>query len=187
MLPSMKTRIAVLAMLLLAACAGPSVTPSERSGRALTWSSMTYAAKDGPILVDTIGSPGGQATGALGPMVAQAMTGAVLGYPAQFTADPTRVPHPNFRTVMVFNPAPSLTEGQACGGNPAVLAGPPSGRMGIFAAFCNGGRPLNSVRGSAEVVGGAADPRFAALVRQATFQLFLPPTEDRGLDDLDLF
>jgi hypothetical protein len=183
----MRTRLLALAVPLLSgACGGPYTLP-DYDISPVVWSSVIYAAKDGPILVEAAGSPGGRVTGALGPLVADYMTGAVIGYPTSFTADPTRAPHPNFRTVMVFNPAPSLTEGQACAGDLAFLAGPPPGRVTLFGAFCNGSRPLTSLRGAAEGVTGPTDPKFVALVRQATYGLFRPAREDDDLMDADFF
>lgn len=182
----MNTRmLALAAPLLLGACGGPYVLPAQ-DVPPVVWSSMIYAAKDGPILVEAAGAPGGRATGAIGPLVADYMTGAVIGYPASFTADPARAPRPNLRTVMVINPAPSLTEFQACSGDLAFIAGQPPGRVTLFGAFCNGGRPLTSIRGAAEGVTGPTDPQFVALIRQATQGLFRPSREaDDDLGPLD--
>lgn len=183
----MKTRLLALAApLLLASCGGPYVLP-EHKVAPVVWSSMVYAAKDGPILVEVAGNPAGQATPNLGSMVANYMTGAVLGYPTTFSADPTRTPHPNLRTVMVFNAAPSLTEGQACAGDLAFVAGQSPGRVTLFSAFCNGSRPLGSLRGSAEGVTGPTHPNFVGLVRQATYWLFRPAQDNDAKDPLDLF
>ncbi len=172
--------MAVFVAAWLVGCGGPVTMPDHRA-TPLTWNSMIYAAKDGPIWVEALGTPFGVPGAAVAPVVAQAMTGAVIGYPTTFTADPARVPHRNFRTVVVFGPALSLTEDAICAGRPGFSPQPP-GRVAIMAAFCNDYRPLTSMRGGTLAV-GPDDPRFAALMRQTARDLFRMPTEDRG----DLF
>lgn len=175
--------LVVLVVAWLGGCAGPVTMPDHRA-TPLTWNSMIYAAKDGPIWVEAVGAPFGQPAAAVAPVVAQAMTGAVIGYPTTFTADPARAPRRNFRTVVVFGPAPSLTEDAICAGRP-VFAPRPPGQVAIMAAFCNNYRPLTSLRGGTVAL-GPDDPRFIALMRQTATDMFRMPTEDRG-DMFDFF
>lgn len=186
----MKTLIhggALGALLLLFGCGGPQTLGVHRV-TPVSWSSMIYAAKDGPILVEVPANPFGGSPAPLAPLVAQAMTGAVIGYPTTFSADRNRVPRPGYRTVMVFQPAPGLDDFEVCAGNLGFVAGQPPGRVSLFGVFCNNARPLISVKGAVSDVTGPGDPRFLALVRQATTDLFRRPTEDDfGGDDFESF
>lgn len=141
---------------------------------------MVYAASDSPILIEVAGQPLGLSAEAVAPRVAQFMTGAVFGYPTRFTADPAQALHRNFRAVMVFSPAPALTEDAVCAGRLSFLAAPPRDEVRLFGVFCNGARALAHVTGGVVGVSAPDDPRFVALIRAATRDLFRQPTEMRS-------
>lgn len=177
-------RMIPVACVLLAGCAGmTSVVPSMPRSAA-TWSSMIYAAKDGPIWVELRGEALGAPAESFAALTAQAMTGAVLGYATTFTADPGQAPHRNFRTVMVLDPLPAMTDRDACAGRIAGLSGP-AGQLSVLAVFCNGQEVLSSAQGHVTAT-APGDAAVAALMRALTQEIFQEERlDDDGRDSYD--
>jgi hypothetical protein len=174
-------RTAILSCLLLSGCiAGAMVVPSTIRSAA-TWSSMVYAAKDGPIWVDVRGQGLGAPAQAFAAPAARAMTGAVLGYQASFTADPAAAPHRNFRVAVVLDPILSVGEEDACAGHAASRA-ETSGRLAALAVFCNNERPLSSARGTVAAT-SPADPAVASLMWTLANEIFRQDRFDTDSQD----
>lgn len=166
----------ILTCLLLAGCLDGPIVMASAQRSAATWSSMVYAAQDGPILVEVQGSALGVPGAALAPLAARAMTGAVIGHPTRFTADPAQAPRRNFRTVVVLDPALTMDEEDACAGR--IASRPPSpGGMAALAVFCNNQDPLSSARGSTAAA-RPDDPAVAGLLAALARETFRQPQRD---------
>lgn len=154
---------------------GPAtVAGSWRSPAA--WSSMVYATKDGPMLVEVHGTPFDMPAASFRQDVAAAMTGGVFGRPTAFTADRDQAPQPRFRVVLAFN-APDTTDARdLCAGQVATAAAIRPERITVHGAFCDGTTLLASIRGWVAKVEGADDKRFRQLLNQLTRELFGTPS-----------
>lgn len=166
---------AAIAGLVSACDNGPQVTaPSVRS--AVTWSSMTYASKDGPIRVEVHGNPFSLSQDRFADLVASAMSNAVHGRIVHFTSETQKAPQPQFRVVAVFDPAPSLDPRSVCAGEPVLrladTAPNSDRRIGLLMIFCHKGDVLSSLTGWVAKITGPEDPRFAQLLSIATRELF---------------
>ncbi len=182
----MRVVTAICALAALSACGGPSVLPQHKP-TPLSWSAMTYAAADGPILVEVHGDPFRAPQGLVARAAAEAMTGAVLGHPVAFTADRGRAPRPDYRVVVVLGAAPGQDEDAACAGDVAFRAGLAPGQVPVFAAFCHRARPLSDVRGGTAAATGPESPQFLTLMRMTARELFRPPAFDGDRDPWDPF
>lgn len=171
----MRQVISLLAAALLGGCAGELVVPSTLRSSA-AWSSMVYAAKDGPILVTVEGAD----AAAYAVSAAQAMTGAVMGYDTRFTADPAQAFRPRLRTVLVLDPA-AINDQAACQGRATTLPGDP-GRLRVLAAFCSGGDVLAAASGAVGAR-GPRDPAVAGLMRALAREIFTERPRDLDHDD----
>ena len=70
-----------------------------------------------------------------------------------------------------------------CAGATADAGGGPrpDGTVTVAASFCDGASLMSHVNGSLDTVGGMADPRFHALLRQVIADLLpMPARRDRG-------
>lgn len=174
-------RVAIAVCLLVAGCAGAAVVVPSTQRSAATWSAMVYAAQDGPIWVDVHGQGVDAPAETIAATAAQAMTGAVAGYATTFTADPRQARHRNFRTVIVFDPAPAMSDDAACTGR--IVSRPMvPGRLSALAAFCNDDRLLSAASGHVAASSPAA-PAVAALLRALTREIF--QERPRDSDDSD--
>jgi hypothetical protein len=88
-----------------------------------------------------------------------------------FTYDvPVEPPHPDYRAVLVFDAAPSLSADTVCKGGRAFKQGTP-GRVDLFAVYCRNDQFLSQVLAT---TGAAApdDPAMNALYRELFSVLF---------------
>lgn len=170
----MKRLLSVGAAALAALVSGCGDGPATVAGgwrSPATWSSMVYATKDGPLLVEVHGDPFGLPPGRFRTAVAEAMTDAIFGRPSTFTTDRALAPQPRYRVVLAFN-APDTTDPRdLCRGQIATLA-QPGERITVHGAFCEDATLLASIRGWVAKVQGTDDERFRRLVNQLTRELF---------------
>lgn len=136
-----------------------------------TWSSMIYATKDGPLLVEIHGAPFGLPPARFRTAVAEAMTNAIFGRPSTFTTDPQQAPQPRYRVVLAFNAPDNTDPRDLCRGQVATLA-QTGDRITVHGAFCEDATLLASIRGWVAKVQGAEDERFRRLISQLTRELF---------------
>lgn len=165
-----KRFFALAAALTATACDGPATVGSAYRSPA-TWSTLTYATQDGPMLLHAIG-PGLEVTMPDMPRrVVQLMSVAVDGRAVVFTLDPAQARHPEIRVVVVFDPVVPLNPSQICAGKGQSGPGQPN-KISVTAAFCNGEQVLSSVDGWVKNVTGPNDKNFRQLMGQVTRELF---------------
>jgi hypothetical protein len=170
---------AVLMVLVVAGCTGAPRT------------SVTYKAPDTrqfvttsfPLWVEVRGAPYGAQAEGMDQTITQAMKQAyVWNTAAEFTTDPDKATSRTLKVVMTFNGAAGISSRMQCldrseGGEPL-----PQGRVQVVATLCSEGDALANVRGSVSQSEGPADPRFSALIRQVTRDMFrLDPDGDRQM------
>ena len=126
-----------------------------------------------PLWVEVRGKPyGAEAEG-----VAATITGAmkqayVWNTAAAFTTDPDQAPGRTPNVVMTFNGAAGIGGRDQCQDRSQGGGALPDGRVGVVATLCSQGDALANVRGQIATTTGADDPRFAALIRQITTDMF---------------
>lgn len=155
---------------LVAGCGdGPATVAGWRSPAA--WSSMIYATKDGPLLLEVHGDPFGLPPTRFRQTVAEAMTNGIFGRPSTFTPDREQASQPRYRVVLAFNAPDSTDPRDLCRGQVATLA-QPGERVTVHGAFCDDATVLASIRGWVAKIQGADDARFRLLIQQLTRELF---------------
>jgi hypothetical protein len=153
---------AALSMLVAGCGDGPSTVPSGVRNAA-TWSSLVYATRSGPLLLEVKGNPFGTSAGGFAPSgfaqaVAESMSGAIPGQPFRFVTVAEQAAQPRFRVVVAFDTPPAA-----------------GGRIGIKASFRDGDSVLSAVNGWVARVEQADDPRFRLLLGQTVRDLMGEP------------
>ncbi|MBV8391871.1 MAG: hypothetical protein JOY81_01685 [Alphaproteobacteria bacterium] len=90
-----------------------------------------------------------------------------------FTYDvPAEPPHPDYRMVLVFNPALSQGADTVCrDGKAAVNPQPMAGKVNLMAIYCRNDQYMSQVIGSTNAA-GPDDPALASLLRETFAALF---------------
>ncbi len=99
-----------------------------------------------------------------------------------FTYDaPLEEQHPDYRLVLVFDPANDLGSGSVCNGVTRLKPGTP-GRVYVFGVYCRNDLALSETMGWTQAT-GPDDPRLGQLFAQLFLVLFAdrPPRQWRGL------
>lgn len=156
---------------LTAACEDGPATMAGTWRSPAAWSTMVYAAADGPILVQIHGKPFANAPDLPG-QVAEALSRQVIGRVVLFTPDRAAAPQPDIRLVLAFNPPQNLDSKALCGADPIPTAAEPRDKVTVLAAFCQGGTLLASASGWVAKVDGPADGRFRQMLAQLARELF---------------
>ncbi|MBK8176363.1 MAG: hypothetical protein IPK66_14185 [Rhodospirillales bacterium] len=184
---------AALAVVALSACAdGPVTSPSYQNPDSRSFAQSAMA--DGPMLVRIEGAPYPASADKIARVTLAAMSQAMSWTATpRLTTDPTAARVPSLVVVLTFNgPAGNGPVGNGAAGNGAARAATvsasaqcsgkstgggaqPQGAVQLTASFCGSGDLLANTRGSIETSTGVDDPRFAALMQQATQDLFAEP------------
>ena len=137
---------------------------------------LRYAGSSGPVYLRVMTWPlrlGEQPD--VGDAMAAAATGAVLGLPTAFTADPGAAPQPQFRIVATFDYPPPLSPSALCAADqadrgPAVSAD--GSETSLLLAFCTRGELLAGTRVRGPWIGNTNDPEFRQMVRSGIREMF---------------
>ncbi len=94
-------------------------------------------------------------------------------------AQPAEEPHPDYRLVLVFDPANDLGSGSVCNGTTRLKPGTP-GRVYVYGVYCRNDLALSETTGWTEAT-GPDDPRLGPLFAQLFLVLFTdqPMRRDR--------
>lgn len=131
-----------------------------------------------PVLVEVRGRPYPADPDAVEEMVTGAMTRAVTWHAQpRFTTKPASAAPSDMRIVVTFNPPRGAGGAGNCAGTIAGGAEDGSETVRVLATFCSGGRVLANVEGRVGKVGGEADGRVQALIRQITLDMFQSRTQ----------
>ena len=159
--------LALLASLALPAAAGAAVIGG-------TWYAPQYdyreffAATDGkPFQVQLLGTPfPGVDPAALARSLLPAMQRAKPRPALTFTTDrPSPPPRPDYRLVLVFDPALNLNSDPVCAGEPARFRPGTPGRFYVYAIYCRNDRTMSQTTAWTDAT-GPDDPRIEQLFRQ---------------------
>jgi hypothetical protein len=166
----LKRLFSLAAALAASACDGPATVSSAIRSPA-TWSTLTYATKDGPMLLDVNGPGLEVVVPDLPRKVVQLMSVPVDGRAVVFTLDPAQARQPEIRVLVVFDPVVPLNPSQICAGKGKSGPGEPN-KITVTAVFCNSEQVLSSVDGWVKNVTGPNDKNFRLLMSQVTRELF---------------
>ena len=129
-----------------------------------------FAAADGRDLRTTVlGNPFG--TPGFDQAVTAIMTSTPVGPKTRFTTTPGPSANRDYSVTVVFNPSPDILAVDLC--NVQSLPTAATKRPIVArAAFCAAGGEASAVSGYLDQATGPADPKFTALIRDMTLQLF---------------
>jgi hypothetical protein len=173
---------------LLAACAGnPSDPAVDLSSGSINWTYYDYsytpiqdisaAGGSGQLLTQILGNPFNVDQAQFDEVVTNAMYGAHFGPRTHFTVAADVSFKRPFYVRLGFGGNSPLSVNTIC----IIPPAPPernaaaNGSVSLSAAFCQEGRVLTYLEASGSGYTGPSDPRFAAFIKNVTFNLF-PPT-----------
>lgn len=156
---------------LAAGCAGQPVVHSAHLDDAYQTEMLTYAAKQGGMLTEIVGTPFGAERAAVARRVTEAFEAAHFGPELDFFTEAPSDYRSPYKVVVLFDPAPGVGAPGLCAGDarPQVEAG---GTVRVLAVFCSAEQRVNSAYGSLAGATGLDDPSFGALMQQLGLQLF---------------
>jgi hypothetical protein len=140
-----------------------------------------HAAANGAILTLVAGNPFSLPQKEFDALVRRHMYGQNREQAAAFVASPSDRTRPPYKVVVVFNKALGISPDEMCANPQGVRTVPEKKELKIDIAFCHGDKSKSDTSGYAGNVSSAADPNFAALIRQTTFTM-LPSTGDTDRD-----
>ena len=157
-----------VAVLALAACAGPRIV---RSDLGMMYSTgELFAAADGRDLRTVVqGNPFG--TPRFDQLVTEIMTATYIGPRTRFTTTPGPTENRNYYVSVVFNAQPAVNPFDLCDKKTWTTA-PAMRPIVVRAAFCILGGEQSAVTGYLAQATGPDDPNVTSLIRNLTIQLF---------------
>ncbi len=161
--------VLLLAGGLLSGCAQEAPrtgAPGEDARRALA-----EHRRQGPIQTLVLGNPFAMDQSRLDSLVTQAMAEGVTGLEVAFTAHPEQAAAAEPHLVVVLNPAREPPAFAACRDPQAIGTLPAAETLKVFAAFCQGDRPLDAVQEEGRVA-GPTDRNFQRLLWRTSGALF---------------
>ena len=167
---------AVIALVFLAACEDQVSVETVNSFHTDVRAVATQARGAGDFLLvvdgaESIGSP---------EPVQNAVLGAIEGRPGAINPSYTLAADSAGQTTstvrVVLNGPKAMTGPDICRGAGAASNGDDETRAAL--AFCQGERPLSSIKGRAPKVSGPDDPKFVELLQTAAKNLFPAPDRD---------
>ena len=176
--------LAALSALGLAGCADGPVTRPAYVYDAYDLSVLNGPAANGGMAAYLSGDPFPGQEAALKRVVDRVLTDHRFGARFPVTTDPSpALRKAAYKVVLVFDPPVKSDEYAVCdkGELPKSL-GRHDGGVTVLAIFCEGFRRMTSTQGYVPAASAPDDPRFVALLKQITLDLFPPirPTGDRN-------
>jgi len=166
---AMRGLAAIVALPVLAGCAGPSVDYSLLDS-AYSPSEIAYAGDGRDFAVTARGAlPDGTAGEALAAAIVRAMDDQPGWFHPHYTARPGKSARPDFRVSWLVG-VPAATSVKALCDSAVAIPKAGEGRF-VFAAVCRGKQYLSYAGGALGDVASAGDPRFARLVVAATREI----------------
>ncbi|TSD86603.1 hypothetical protein FFK22_021470 [Mycobacterium sp. KBS0706] len=163
-----RTVVVVAGVFIVGGCSSDRVVVEDINP--LYSSAEFFAAADGRDLRTTVlGNPFG--TPGFDQAVTALMTGTPVGPKTRFTTTPGPSANRDYSVTVVFNPSPDILAVDLC--NVQSLPTAATKRPIVArAAFCAAGGEASAVSGYLDQATGPADPKFTALIRDMTLQLF---------------
>ena len=145
---TMSVRLAlVLAAASLAACAGQTVISNGTVEEYYEPQMLAYPASRGGMYTEVTGNPFQGEKAALDREVTEAFEDAHFGPDLTFVTELPSDGAPNFRTVVLFNPARNANPKRLCTSADRPQTPRPAGEVRVMGALCNGDTRLTSATG----------------------------------------
>jgi len=136
---------------------------------------FNYATGKGAILTIIAGNPFGGPKEEFDALVRRLMYKQNRELPAEFVASPGDRTRPPYKVVVAFNKEPGISPAEMCANPLAIPTVPEKTQLRIDIAFCHGDTSKSDTSGYASNVSSTADPKFASLIRQATYTMLPEP------------
>ncbi len=154
---------------LVAGCAEP--TTYKWNYQQFSRSKLAYAAKEGGMLTEIHGNPFNAPKTEVDATIRETMYSSHFGPPVPFLAQVPEDHRSPYRVVMIFDPQETISYRELCTGD--LEAGDPDRKfIKVAAAFCARDIHETSVWGTVARSANPDDPKFKALIRKMTNQLF---------------
>lgn len=168
---------ALVGGLSLAGCAGVgSVVPGSADMTDVR-SELVYAASDRDLRTEIVGNPFHSDQATVNAAVTSAMNGAIQFVRTNFTTTPNKTARPDYRMLVVFNPADNPLSSLLCSHGPFQTR-PATGNMQVMVAFCRDSGTLSSATGWISGVTDPNAPAFRSLIMDATRTTFPAQNEN---------
>lgn len=158
---------ALIASLALSGAAGAAVIGGAYYAPQYDYREFFSATDGKPFQVQLMGTPfAGVDSAALARSLLPAMQRAKPRPALTFTTErPSPAPRPDYRLVLVFDPALNLNADPVCAGEPARFRPGTPGRFYVYAIYCRNDRALSQTTAWTDAT-GPDDPRLEQLFRQ---------------------
>ncbi len=170
----------------LAACAGQPVISNAHKEEYYEQRMLAYPASRGGMYTEVTGNPFPGEKAVLDREVTQAFEDAHFGPQLTFFTDFPSDGAPNFRTVVLFNPARNANPKRLCTSPDRPQTPRPAGQVHVMGALCNGDLRLTSATGFVTGATAPDGPAVRRLLRQLGLSLF-PPSPGVLSDEADRF
>lgn len=167
--------VAALLSIMVAACTSDFVIiDAPIADQSFSAGDLGYASRRGEILTQIVGNPFAMPPAAFHDRALKAINDAYrgIGPPAEFVTTKSEKVDDNYKTVLIFNPAPRLAAWQLCDGKPPFPLRPSTEPLYVMAAFCSGDVLLTEAEGRVASVQSPDDPRFDKLMTGVVSALF---------------
>ena len=158
----------------LTACAGQTVISNAHKEEYYEQRMLAYPASRGGMYTEVTGNPFQGEKAALDREVTEAFEDAHFGPDLTFVTELPGDGAPNFRTVVLFNPARNANPKRLCTSTDRPQTPRPAGEVHVMGALCNGDTRLTSATGLVTGATGPQDPAVRKLLRQFGLSLFPP-------------
>jgi len=161
--------------LAISACGGVVVHESPEPHYRYNAGDFDYATRKGAMHTVVVGNPFGMAKADFDARVLDLMQGRNSGASAKFVASAGPETDPLYKTVVAFDTPTGTSRDDLCRNADRMSSQPAANRVRVSIVFCEGDTALSGASGSVRDASGAADPKFARLVRETTF--FMVPDD----------
>ena len=158
----------------LTACAGQTVISNTHKEEYYEQRMLAYPASRGGMYTEVTGNPFQTEQAILDREVTQAFEDSHFGPDLTFFTEFPSDGAPNFRTVVLFNPAKNANAKNLCIRPDRPQEPRPAGQVRVMGALCNGDTRLTSATGFVTGATAPDDPAVRRLLRQLGLSLFPP-------------
>lgn len=168
----MRRPIFAIAMLsVLAGCSAVVVQDAPPPRGFYQEREFDLATLKGAIVTLVLGNPFGEPKAEFDALVRKLMYGQNREQKAEFVASPGERTTPPYKVVVGFNVDRAVSPNTMCANPQGVATRPEEKRLRIDIAFCYGDRAKSDTSGYVDGVTGTSDPKFAELIRRATYTM----------------
>ena len=173
--------IAIAAIGFVAGCDGVVVQDAPAPRGNYYEREFNHAAAKGAVLTIVAGNPFGGSQEEFDSLVRKLMYGQNREQNADFVAAASERTSPPYKVVVAFNTQGGTSADNMCANPAGLQTVPDQKRLRVSMAFCYGDVSKSDTSGYVNGVTGTGDPKFASLIKQATYTM-LPP---EGMTEYD--